>query len=237
MSNNPFVPSLETEFYKTLNKFLQPLKNFSTLQICLFSAACCERYVQFYQVFQERENWGDYSKIRNSLDLCWSCIENFDQIKKDELLRALADMEEAMPDDQIGTNEVILAGTVWGSIIGLLYQCLGETKYPLDNVPIGIFETFKTVIGLGHPDNWGKVFIDYSPELRELEITVLKDLRVRKEMEYQKEDMDDIISRLEVDHDLITLIRERAKTNQWNAYKFIEELENRDGAYREQIRD
>jgi len=224
MSNYNLVPNSETEFYKTLDQFLQPLENFSTLQNCLFSAACCERFVKFYQAFQERENWGDYSKIRNSLDLCWSSIENFDRIKKDELSRALADLEEAMPDDQIGTDEVILAGTAWGSIVSLLYQCLGETRFPLDTVPIGIFETFKTVIGLGHPDNWGKVFIDYSPELRELEISVLNDSRVKKEMKYQKEDIDDIISRGEVDNNLITLIRERAKTNQWDANKFFDEL-------------
>ena len=111
--------------------------------------------------------------------------------------------------------------------MSLVDLCLGETKWAPDVVPSEIFETFNTVIGLGDPANQDKVFIGYPPELRDLEISVLKDLRVRKEMKYQKEDMDDIISRGEVDNKLITLIRERAKTNQWDANKFLDELENR----------
>lgn len=226
MSDYNLVPTSEMEFYKTIDQFLQPLENFSTLQNCLFSAACCERIVKFYQAFQERENRGDYSKIRNVLDLCWSSIENFDQIKKDELLRALAGMEEIMLDEEFGGDEVLLAGTVWGSIMGLLYQCLGDTKYPLDTVPTGILETLLTVIRLNNPAS-DEGFIGYPPELRELEISILKDLRVKKEMKYQKEDMDDITSTDLVDNKLITLIRERAKTNQWDANKFLDELKNR----------
>ena len=225
MSDYNLVPNSETEFDRTMDQFLQPLKEFSTLQNCLFSAACCERIVKFYQAFQERENWGDYSKIRNTLELCWSSIENFDQIKKDELSRALIDMEEAMPDEEyFGNDEAQLAGTVSGSIISLLYQCLEETEYPLDTVPSGILETFLTVIRLNHPANDENVFIGYPPELRDLEISILKDSRIKKEMKYQKEDMDDIISTDFVDNKLIALIRERAKNNQWDANKFLDEL-------------
>jgi hypothetical protein len=231
MSNYNLVPTSEMEFYKTIDQLLQPLEKFSTRQNCLFSAACCERFVQFYQVFQERENWGDYAKIRNSLDLGWSSIENFDQIKKDELLKALPDLVETMPpEEEFNNDKSLLAVTVCGTIMSLLSHCLGEIKRP-NEVPVGIFDTFLTVIGINHPDNWGKYFVGYPPELRELEIRLLKDSRVMKEMAYQKEDLDDIISRGEVDHNLITLIRERAKTNQWDAHKFIEELEERVRAY------
>lgn len=205
-------------FYNEIDRFLEPLKNFSHLKLILFSAACCERAINFYQDFQIRDNWGDFSKIRQTLDLAWLYLENPNKPLIEKMSKALEDMKEVMPfADAFNSTECLLALGGWGAVYSLVEQCSKKEKRP----EIGssqIFESFYSIIGFSDLD---KTYAGYPSELYELEVKVLNDVRIKKEMEFQKEDMLEITEIEEIDKNFITKLRKRAEKNKRSAKDFL----------------
>src|SRR5438105_4433120 len=102
------------------------LRGLSPQKVIIFSAACSERYIEFYKEFSEKEEWGDFSQLRNSLDLVWLFLMN-DEVTIEELKLRDELLEELAPHaDDFDSPEVGVAQLAIGCIMITIEFCLGE---------------------------------------------------------------------------------------------------------------
>lgn len=73
-----------------------------------FGAACCERLVPNYVLFQQDSGFGDVRPVRDALDLIWSFLEGR-QVSENDINEATLACESAAPNSDISTSLFVTA--------------------------------------------------------------------------------------------------------------------------------
>ena len=100
----------------------EKLKQLGPLQRAAFAAACCERLLPNYSVFQEQENWGNTSVLRNALDRIWECLEKGAR-PQNNLPHLISECEALIPNPDDFENPLLSAALHAGAALVGTLEC------------------------------------------------------------------------------------------------------------------
>jgi len=87
---------MTTEFEQHIQKLQDRLRALPASSVAVFSAACAERLVLFYEQFTVKNGWDCYPTVRRNLDLCWEVLTGRDDVR-DELKAFSAQLLRYVP--------------------------------------------------------------------------------------------------------------------------------------------
>ena len=197
-------------------KLLPPAKR------CAFSAACSERFIGLYGEFSKKDGWGNPDTLREILELVWLSTTQEQESPSREGLKAALDLviNSLTPHtDLFSSMECVLAQAVCSSLEAAIKSRLNTLDANIDEGnPVGSpFEAIRAAVCLSET---GYVDLGDLPEAAEFEAHLLEDLRVRKELDWQQQDLE-LLSRSPVDPDITLYLKERAAENRWTVRQLL----------------
>lgn len=206
----------QDSFIKDIEEIKRLITLLSSEGVILFSASCSERFIGLYNEFSELEGWGDFPKIRNSLDLVWTFLAEDRVTKEDFELSKETVLQLAPPSDSFRSPETIPAQLACGCLYTTIQLCLGEiqNEYKPGIILNFIFDNLKATICFAKTGAWS---LGSSPEEKQFEETLLDDPIISKELELQKNALNSLISKVNFDAHFINRFRREAELNQWTA--------------------
>jgi uncharacterized protein YjaG (DUF416 family) len=189
------------------------LRAASSAQASIFYTCCAERFFPLYAAFSAAEHWGDTEYVRSYLDLAWDSAWHLrlDRRAAQAALDGLLSQTPHADDfDSVETtfaqNECLLISSALGHAAGII----DENAVPLD----AAFE----VLRVAHcVESTG--FLDLGDDPRAA--AVLAEFTAResfiREVEFQDEDLREILQSTRIDNALVSRLRGRAVQNQYKA--------------------
>lgn len=206
------ISKLERNLNRSFNILASNKKN-------IFLACCNERFVEIYNEFTKKDKWGNFSELKNSLDLIWkTALKN--QLSDNDIsilkFHKSKIVEITPHSDDFISLESVLAQRVCMITYTTLEMLLGQDiKRAYEIVqPLKIIQVALCVKYTGHIDLYD------TPEAEIFEKKVLLDNRFIKELDLQKKDLAQLKLIRTFDEELLYSFRQRANNNLWEMKDF-----------------
>jgi uncharacterized protein YjaG (DUF416 family) len=192
------------------NEIEMLLQGFDNKQLALYSTVCCERFIKFFEEFDEITQFGKYNFIRNLLNMCWEYHIKSDENYLNSLIEARNMIIDNIPDgaDYPGI-QAFLAQNVGIMLDSIIQLCLGT-----NNIIYSTGASLDSIFNLLWVNQWSDLFWT-----EELEKEICKNPIMEQELLYQKQDIADI-SNNSIDEVLADILRKRAIKNQYSIHQF-----------------
>ena len=199
---------------RNINLYISQIKdNLSGLnnyQVALYSSSCCERFISLYEEFDKENNFDKYNDVRVILNHCWDYA--LKKVGLNMLESAASKIIEYVPhgDDYPGIESSLALSTcvLLDSTIKLYLNIKEEfhtVEYSFDSIENLLLNKSDEDIYLVDDQIKERLFDNHL---------------VKKEFEFQNEDITEIKNQKEIDENLIIKLRTNASKNQYHFSQF-----------------
>jgi uncharacterized protein YjaG (DUF416 family) len=198
----------------TRDKLAEDLACLPPQKIVAFGASCSERMVNYYDEFTKEAGWGDFVFIRSMLDLIWEFLLG-EQGTKEKLQAAILkldeNLDELVPDDIFALATCVCIGRTIDLCLGVKQSVAVIVDYAFEPISQG-----RCLAITGDIYQFGS-----GPEEIEFDKAIVRDSFVKKEIDLQREDLALLKSQKDLSQDIILLLKNKAKENQWRAKNIL----------------
>lgn len=193
------------------------LRAMSSTQASLFYTCCAERFFPLYAAFSTAEHWGDTEAVRGYLDLAWEFAlrphldREAAQVALDGLLSQAphADDFESV-ETTFAQDECLLISSALGYAAGII----DENAIPVD----AAFE----VLRVAHcVESTGFLDLGDDPRAAAAIAEFTAGESFLREVEFQDEDLREILQATRIDNQLVSRLRNRAVQNRYSAVDLL----------------
>lgn len=176
----------------------EELKRLSPAHRVVFAASCCERLLPNYNTFSRMENWGDPQVLELALDEIWKSLEGV-RLPPKRIKELIKKTERVAPDTEdfpsIHGSIALYAAAAVGATLECCLNGDPRRAAEVGSLAVSAVDMYvreRDDLDFNDPDTWERVG---------------KDPLVRRELDRQRQDLEQLKNVKELDRDFIRKFR------------------------------